>query len=400
MRTPIRIVIAGLVALVLSLAVAAGASAASSPSTPVHLSAAQVAQTLFVAGDVGRLSQIPSGTEDVVLEKVLQQLYTDNSTLAPSQAAAGIQSLQATLSSGSQAISSATLTVMAGNERILALLRVLSDSNPPSEVLHAIAQVTDQALTTSSQSAQFLGQAFDASADSLDTLSFTAFSPAGTLAQTAALAATNNLFGQARDTLWKQASSEGVFDSTQALLGEDPALQNAAINAFVSMLNSDGSLDTTVGQLESLINGGVQEIDDQNCTVVDGNVRDDAERLRLGRAPRRPTGRPELPERRRTTRRRTARSARNQAESDETGELDTINAQQAANAAEAGALGQADETLGAANDAEAQAAAQAADEENEYLNYQSYQQYEKAGFDVGDPGCVAGRCQRSTRSGR
>lgn len=132
MRTPIRIVIGGLVALVLSMAVAAGASAASSPSTPVHLSAAQVAQTLFIAGDVGRLGQIPSGTEDVVLEKVLQQIYTDNSTLAPSQAVADIQGLQSALTSGSQAISPATLTVMAGNERILAILRALSDSAPPT----------------------------------------------------------------------------------------------------------------------------------------------------------------------------------------------------------------------------------------------------------------------------
>jgi hypothetical protein len=161
-----------------------------------------------VAGDVGRLSQIPSGTEDVVLEKVLQQLYTDNATLSPSQAVSDIQGLEAALSSGSQAISSATLTVMAGNERILAILRALTDSNPPPDVLHALAQVTAQALTVSSQSSEFMGEAFDASADSLDTLSFNAFSPGGVLAATASLAAANSLFGQARDALWKQASNE------------------------------------------------------------------------------------------------------------------------------------------------------------------------------------------------
>jgi hypothetical protein len=48
-----------------------GAQAATSPSTPVHLAAAQVAQTLFVAGDVGRLSQIPSGTLNAASNKVL-----------------------------------------------------------------------------------------------------------------------------------------------------------------------------------------------------------------------------------------------------------------------------------------------------------------------------------------
>jgi len=180
MRTRFKLALAVVAATLASTLVIAGvAQAASTPSTPVHLSPAQVAQTLFVAGDVGRLSVIPSGTESVVLEKVLQQLYTNNSALAPSQAVSDIQGLQAALASGSQAISPATLTVMGGNERILAILRALTASSPAPEVQHALARVTDQALTVSEQSTQFLGQSFDASADSLDTLSFSAFSPAG-----------------------------------------------------------------------------------------------------------------------------------------------------------------------------------------------------------------------------
>ncbi|HUA71730.1 MAG TPA: hypothetical protein VMA96_11620 [Solirubrobacteraceae bacterium] len=380
MRARIRIVIAGLTALALSLAVAGGAYAASSPSTSVHLTSAQVAQTLFVAGDVGRLSQIPSGTEDVVLEKVLQQLYTDNPTLSASQAVSDIQGLQAALSSGSQAISPATLTVMAGNERILAILRALADSNPSGAVSQALAQVTNQALTVSEQSTQFLGQAFDASADSLDTLSFSAFSPAATLTATASLAATNSLFGQARDTLWKQAANESVFDSTQTLLGENPALQNSAIRSFAAMLNSDGSLDTTVGQLETLIDAGVQQIVAQNCTVASGTSGTSPTDCASGA----------LHDNQLVSQNCTSPSdmssncqaARNQAEGDEPGELATINSQQAATAAEAGALGDADATLGSANAAEAQAAAQLADQENAYLNYQSYQQTEKTVFDV------------------
>ena len=131
MRTRIRIVIAGLAALVVSLAIAAGANAASSPSTAVQLSAAQVSQTLFVAGDVGRLSQIPSGIEDVVLEKVLPAALHQQPDARVSQAVSDIQGLQSALTSGSQAISPATLTVMAGNERILAILRALTGSDPP-----------------------------------------------------------------------------------------------------------------------------------------------------------------------------------------------------------------------------------------------------------------------------
>jgi hypothetical protein len=381
MRARIRIVIAGLAALVLSLALAAGANAASSPGTTVHLSSAQVAQTLFVAGDVGRLSQIPSGTEDVVLEKVLQQLYTDNPTLPVSQAVSEIQGLQATLSSGSQAISPATLTVMGGNERILAILRALSGSNPSPDVLHALAQVTNDALTASAQSTQFLGQAFDASADSLDTLSYKDFSPAGTLASTASLARTNMLFGQARDALWKQASDESVFDSTQTLLGENPALQNSAINALVAMLSADGSLDTTVGQLESLITGGVQVITHQNCTLAtgtSGTAPNDCASGALHDAELVAQNCPNGPADTSTA----CQNARNQAKNDAPGELGSISAQQAATAAEAQVLSDADATLGTAEVAQSEAAVELADEENAYLNYQSFQQTEKASFDV------------------
>lgn len=380
MRTRFHILLACL-ALALPLAVTAGAQAASDPSTPVHLTASQVAQTLFVAGDVGRLSQIPSGDEDVVLERVLQQLYTDNPTLASAQAVSDIQGLQAALQSGPEAISPATLTVMAGNERILAILRALGNSNPSADVLHAIAQVTAQALTVSDQSAQYLGQPFDASADSLDTLSFTAFSPAGTLARTWSEASTNALFGQARDTLWQQAANESVFDSSQKLLGENPALQNSAVTALVSALNSDGSLDTTVGNLQTLITEGVQTISNQNCTVSTGTSGTTPSDCSAGAlhdaqlvAQNCPNGVGDTST--------GCQNARNQAKTDATGELDTISAEQTATTAEAQLLSDQDATLGAAQAAEAEAAAQLAQEENAYLDYQNFQQVEKTSFDV------------------
>ena len=99
MRTRLHVLLACLV-IALPLLVSAGAQAASSPSTPVHLTPAQVAQTLFVAGDVGRLSQIPSGTESLVEEKILQQLYIANPSLSVGQAVSDIQGLKATLAGG------------------------------------------------------------------------------------------------------------------------------------------------------------------------------------------------------------------------------------------------------------------------------------------------------------
>ncbi|MBV8953801.1 MAG: hypothetical protein JO179_06675, partial [Solirubrobacterales bacterium] len=380
MRTRLHVLIACL-ALAFPLARTAGARAATPTTTPVHLSAAQVTQTLFVAGDVGRLSRIPSGTESIVLEKVLEQLYVFNPTLSSTQAVSDIQGLQAALSSGSQAISPSTLSVMAGNERILAVLRALSVSNPSAEVTHALAAVTNQALTVSSRSTQFLGQPFDASADSLDTLSFTAFSPAGTLARSWSLGAGNARFGQARDALWKQASNESVFDSAHTLLGENRALSNGAVGSLVGMLNGDGSLDTTVGQLEGLVTAGVQTIAEQNCTAASGASGASPSNCSSGA----------LHDAQVVARNcsngvgdtsTACQTARGQAKGDATGELDTIAAQQAATAGEAQLLSDADAALGAAQAAEAQAAVGLANEENAYLDYQNFQQVEKGSFDV------------------
>ncbi|MGZ4295561.1 MAG: InlB B-repeat-containing protein [Solirubrobacteraceae bacterium] len=367
---------------VVALAATGSAQAAAGPSTPVQLSPAQVAQVFFVAGDVGRLSQIPSGTGSVVLEKVLQQLYIESPSLDSGQAVSDIQQLQTALSSGSQAISPATLTVMSGNQRIITILKALSDSGPAGDVAHALAQVSDQALIEASQSTEMLGQAFNASADSLSTITYSGFSPARVLAATAALAATNHSFGSARDTLFASASHESVFDSSKTLLSQNPALQNPAVQDLAGMVASDGTLTTTVGALENLVSGGIAKIENQNCTLAPGasgaspgdcasGALHDAQLV----AQQCPNG--------------TASAnggcldARNQAQTDAGNEIATIAAQQAATAAEADALGYADQALQRSEIASAQAAAQIADEENQYLAYQNFQGIEKAGFDVG-----------------
>ena len=377
MRTRFQTLLACL-AFALPLALTAGARAASAPSTPIHLTPAQVAQTLFVAGDVGRLSQIPSGTESLVEEKILQQLYIANPTLATSQAVSDIQGLEATLSESSPAISPATLTVMSGNQRILAILRALTDSGPAQDVANAIAQVDNQALTQASDSDYALGQWFDASADSLDTISFEGFAPATVLDASASLAQANRPFGQARDALWQAASHESVFDGTQTLLGENPALQNSAVQQLTGMLASDGSLQTTVGQLETLVGGGVATIDNQDCTLPAGSTGAspndctsgalrDAQMVAAACQGGGST---------------TCTDIRNQAENDANAELGVIAAQQAATAAEADALNQADQALGQSELAESQAAAQIAEQEQQYLAWQSFQQTFKAGTDL------------------
>lgn len=379
-RTTVMAVALGVAALSSSLLASTASAASTSSATPVHASAGEVAQLLFVAGDVGRLSQVPSGTEAVVLEKVLQQLYLEQPSLSPAQAVSDVQSLQAVLSSGAQAISPATLTVMAGNERVLAIIRALTDSNPPADVLRAVSQVAAQALTDASDSTQDLQQPFDVSVDSLDTLTFSSFSPAGTLARSASLAATNPSFGQARDQLWKQASHESIFDGSQALIAEDPALQNPAIQSFMSLVAPDGSLTTTVAQLESLIGGGVHQIDNQNCAVAPGasgtSPADcDSGALHDTQVVGQQCGNG-------NSGTQACQDARSQVQANTPAEVNTIASEQAATTAEADALGFADQQLGQVQLAEAQAAAQVADEENQYLNYVSDSGLEKAGSDV------------------
>src|SRR5689334_23549002 len=122
-RARLYVLIAAIATVALCLIAAARADAAPTTSTPVTASPAKVAQFLFVAGDVGRLSAIPSGTESVVLEKVLQELYAESPDTPLSQAVSDIQTLQGVLGPGSPAVSPSTLTVMAGNQRVLSILR-------------------------------------------------------------------------------------------------------------------------------------------------------------------------------------------------------------------------------------------------------------------------------------
>ena len=137
-----------------------------------------------MAGDVRRLSRTPSGTVDTVLEKVLQELYRKDPTLAPEDAKRAIDALDAALDT--PATSTATLAVLPGNQRIIAILAALQRSNPSAHVQRALASVADGALAESSASARTLAREFNASTDSLSTLLYASFSPGMTLRATTA----------------------------------------------------------------------------------------------------------------------------------------------------------------------------------------------------------------------
>ena len=237
-------------------------------NTAVTASASQVASELFVAGDVQRLSQEPSGTVDVALEQVLQQLYRDNPTLPVGDAVSAIQNLEGAVSGAGAAGSAATLADMAPNERIVNVFYTMlsaSKSDLAPDIDTAVTQVVDRALTESSNSLVSDGQAFDAGADSQSTLSYGDFSPAQTLQGTTELAGQDAAFGEARDALWESDSHESVFSNTDQLLASDPALDNPAVKSIVNQLNADGGLDSTTGDLETAVDAGVSLIDAQAC---------------------------------------------------------------------------------------------------------------------------------------
>src|SRR4051812_32576646 len=127
-------------AVVAAVALAAPSAQAQTPAT-VHASPQEAARLLFVAGDVRRLSRTPSGTVDVVLEKILQEEYTLDPALAPDEAKRDIETLSEKLSHDPKT-SAATLAAIPGNQRILAILAALNGSNPP-RTQRAIAKVAD-----------------------------------------------------------------------------------------------------------------------------------------------------------------------------------------------------------------------------------------------------------------
>lgn len=350
--------------------------------TPVTATPSQVADQLFVAGDVARLSVVPSGTESVALERILQQLYADNPSLSSSDAVSDIQGLQQALSA-SGAPSTATLTVMPGNQRILTILDALESSSPPAPVALAITTVARDALMQSSAALVSDGQYFDASADTLSTLTAANLSPARVLEATVALGASNPSFAQARDTLWASVSHEHIGDDTQQLLSENPALQNAGINALVSGL-SNGSFSSQETTLLSTIGSDETQIENQTCTPggppptpgsgqqpsCTGGALHDAELV----AAACPNGISSSDP--------ACQGQVNAVSGDPQQEASVIAAEETAATAAGGLLGYANGQLQIAEQAAAQTSAQVANDENAYLTAQTIMGDVKFGEDV------------------
>lgn len=258
------------VALAVALLLPADALAG---EAPVSVKPAEVSTALFVAGDVARLGKVPGGTEDVVLEKALQQLYADEPTLSPAIAEGYVGDMKALLAAPSSP-SSASLELMAGNQRIVAVLAALERPyGSPASELPAAAKlaVTHLAAVALSDSSDIFAGAespkyFEPLADARTNLAYTAFAPATVLRATRELAAGNRLFGEARDALWQGAGEESVFSEWQQLFGESKVLEAAALKELREAIETGhGTLTETPTQLTALFSAGQKATQEQSC---------------------------------------------------------------------------------------------------------------------------------------
>jgi hypothetical protein len=240
---------------------------------PVTVGPAEVSTALFVAGDVARLSRVPAGTEDLVLEKALQQMYADEPELAPATAEGYVGDMQALLAA-STAPSQASLQLMAGNQRIIAILAALERPyGSPSAELPAAAKlaVTHLAAVALSGSSDIFAGAeeprfFEPLADARTNLVYTSFAPATVLRATRALAAANRRFGEARDDLWAKASEESVFSQWSELLNESKALQAEGLKEVREKIEAGkGTITAEPQALTALFTKGQARTQEQSC---------------------------------------------------------------------------------------------------------------------------------------
>lgn len=253
---------------------------ANATEADVTVGPAEVSAALFVAGDVARLSTVPAGTQALVQEKALQQMYADEPELSPSVAESYVRDMQLALSAAS-APSPASLQLMAGNQRILAILAALERPYgepavelPPAAKL-AVSHLAAVALSGSSNI--FAGaeepKFFEPLADARTNLTFTSFAPANVLRATRTLASENKLFGEARDALWASASEESVFSEWKELLVESGVLQSKALETLRKEVEAgEGTITEELEHLTALFGAGQTATQEQSCKQGSGKV--------------------------------------------------------------------------------------------------------------------------------
>ena len=167
-------------------------------SARVDVSAEAVRRDLFAAADAARLAR-PGATTDLVLERLLAELYARNPGLSADDAVAAIGDLRdaATLPNATE------LEADGANGRIERVLAALAATHPTGRVAAALGSLAADAQAP--PDAALPGDRAIALGGDLDTLTDpgAAFDPVTVLARSARLAAASPAFAQARDALWQ-----------------------------------------------------------------------------------------------------------------------------------------------------------------------------------------------------
>ena len=268
-----------------ALTLVAGAPTASAESVPVP--AKTVSTALFVAGDLTRLSTVRGepgelgGLEELVLQKALQQMYADDSVLEPGEAKEYVEDMEDRLANRNPEYPTPTLAslqLMAGNQRILAILAALeSPFGSPSKELPKPAKlaVTHLAAVALAGSSDIFAKAesprfFEPSADERSNLSYSSFAPASVLRETRERAESDTKFGEAWDAIWETASKERVLAHSNATVSNCHEL--LASKALIDL----PALDTLKGEIEATGNCTIEE-EPKELAAIFGGAQDTAQ---------------------------------------------------------------------------------------------------------------------------
>ncbi len=246
-----------------------------SAEPPETISPSNVSEALFVAGDVARLSKLRGGLVELIIEKALQQMYADEPGLPSETAETYVKDMQASLASPTTAPTKASLQLMPGNQRILAILATLEAPYgspgvklPPAAKL-AVTHLAAMALAGSSDiyAAAESPKYFEPLADERSNLTYTSFSAPTVLRATWELARRNPLFGEARNAIWKSSSEESVFSEWKELFSEsEDVLDGPAFAGLKTEIEEGhGYLRMTRKQLGALFGEGQKATQEQAC---------------------------------------------------------------------------------------------------------------------------------------
>ncbi|WP_156028425.1 hypothetical protein [Candidatus Solirubrobacter pratensis] len=228
-------------ALMLLLGLILGLPGRARADTPINMSPEQVRQALIMAGDVGHLSHGTDGQRDLLLQLVLLEAYAVKPDLAPADAVAGIQALQARVPTADLE----PLGPQAPNQMVISILQAMDSPHPSGITGDALSRVLNQALQESARTTN-LGKQIAVDADSGWTLAGGTFDPTAVLSRAAALGAKNAKYAQAWDTLWQASAGYSILAGTPRLLSDVDALKRDELEPVVGLIAADGTIATTV----------------------------------------------------------------------------------------------------------------------------------------------------------